>query len=109
MASGSNKTIEIYTDSVPKLEGALDFAAMGILPEGMYNNLYYLDDKVIYINKLPQNRKDLIFDPQTSGGLLISISEKNVQEYLSRMEVYTPWVKVIGKVVDKREKSILIY
>lgn len=109
MASGSNKTIEIYTDSVPKIEGALDFAAIGILPEGMYNNLHYLEDKVIYKNNLPQNMKDLVFDPQTSGGLLISISEKDAKEYLSRMEAYTSWVKIIGQVVDKKEKAIHIY
>ncbi len=109
MASGSNKTIEIYTASVPKIEGALDFAAMGILPEGMYNNLDYLEDKVIYKNNLPQNMKDFIFDPQTSGGLLISISEKDAKVYLNRMEAYTSWVKIIGQVVDKKEKAILIY
>lgn len=109
MASGSNKTIEVYTDSVPKIEGALDFAAMGILPEGMYNNLHYLEDKVIYKNNLPQKMKDFIFDPQTSGGLLISISEKDAKEYLSRMEAYSPWIKIIGQVIDKKEKAILIY
>lgn len=109
MASGSNKTIEIYTDSVPEIEGALDFAAMGILPEGMYNNLYYLEDKITYKNNLPQNRKDIMFDPQTSGGLLIAISEKDAKEYLSRMEAYTPWVRIIGQVTDKIGKSILIY
>jgi len=109
MASGSNKTIEIYTVSIPKIEGALDFAAMGILPGGMYNNLNYLEDKISYKNNLPQNMKDLILDPQTSGGLLISISEKDAKEYLSRMEAYTPWVRIIGQVIDKKEKPMFIY
>ncbi len=109
MALGSNKTIEIHTNSVSKIEGALDFAAIGILPDGMYNNLNYLEDKVIYKNNLTQNMKDLIFDPQTSGGLLVSISEKDAKEYVNHMEAYTSWAKIIGQVVDKKEKAILIY
>ncbi len=109
MASGSNKSIELYTDSIPLIEGALAFASMGIIPEGMYNNLDYLNDKFIYKNNLPQNRKDLMLDPQTSGGLLIALPENDAKEYISRMEQYTPWAKIIGQVTDPKEKPLLFY
>ncbi|MGB4659270.1 MAG: selenide, water dikinase SelD [Mobilitalea sp.] len=109
MASGSNKTIEIYTDQIPKIEEALGFASMGIIPEGMYHNLDYLSDKFTCRNSLPQNLQDLLLDPQTSGGLLISLPEKDAKEFLSRMEAFSPWSKIIGQVTEPKEKPIIFF
>lgn len=109
MAVGSGKTIEIYASQVPKLEGALDFAAMGIIPEGMYNNLDYLQDKIVFNHQLPQNLKDTLLDPQTSGGLLVSLPESEAREFLKRMESHSSWTRIIGQVTEKQEASILFY
>lgn len=109
MASGSGKSIELYTTKIPILNGALEYASLGIIPEGMYNNLEYLSDKFIYKNELPQNMKDILLDPQTSGGLLISLPEKDAKEFISRMEQYSPWSSIIGQVTDKAEKPLLIF
>ena len=108
MASGSNKTIEIFSDHVPIIDEALYYAKMGIIPEGMYNNLDYLKDKFTLASNIPQELQDVLIDPQTSGGLLLSIPEKNVKEYLSRMETFTSYARVIGQVVDRRDKFIVI-
>lgn len=108
MASGSDKTIEIFSDSVPIIDGALDYAKMGIIPEGMYNNLDYLKDKFTLGSNIPQELQDVLIDPQTSGGLLLSIPEKNVKEFLSRIETFTPYARVIGQVIDKGDKPIII-
>lgn len=108
MASGSNKTIEIFSDSVPIIDGALDYAKMGIIPEGMYNNLDYLKDKFTLASNIKQELQDVLIDPQTSGGLLLSLSEKNVKEFLSRIETFTSYARVIGQVVDKGHKPIVI-
>ena len=109
MASGSNKSIELYTESIPLIEGALSYASMGIIPEGMYNNLEYLNDKFIYKNNLPQNLKDLMLDPQTSGGLLIALPENDAKEFIRRMEQFTPWARIIGLVTDPQEKPLLFF
>lgn len=109
MASGSGKSIELYTTKIPILNGALEYASLGIIPEGMYNNLEYLSDKFIYKNEIPQNMKDILLDPQTSGGLLISLPEKDAKEFISRMEQYSPWSSIIGQVTDKQEKPLLIF
>lgn len=109
MASGSGKTIEIYSGKVPVIEGAPEFASLGIIPEGMYNNLEYLNDKFLYKDQLPQNLKDLLLDPQTSGGLLLSLPEQDAKVFLSRMEQYTPWARIIGQVTDRKEKPLLIH
>ncbi|MDK2807434.1 MAG: selenide, water dikinase [Clostridiales bacterium] len=109
MASGSHVSIEIQTHEVPKIKEALDFAKMGIIPEGMYHNLEYLEGKFLCKNTLPQNLLDLLLDPQTSGGLLLSLPEKDASEYLARMEQFHTWTKIIGQVVEKQEASILLY
>ena len=109
MASGSNQTIAIDTSSIPIVPDALSFASMGILPEGMYHNLEYLEDKFTAMKTLPQNLLDVLFDPQTSGGLLLSMPESDAVTYLSRMESYTPWCRIIGDVRTKSEKELLLY
>lgn len=109
MADGSNTSIEIHTNSIPIVKEALDFASMGIIPEGMYNNLDYLSDKFVCKNTLPQNLVDVLLDPQTSGGLLISLKERDANEFLKRMEEHSPWSRIIGQVVDKKEAPILYY
>ena len=108
MASGSNKTIEIFSSDVPFLPKALEYASMGILPEGMYNNRDYLKNSFISLPNVSPEIQDALLDPQTSGGLLLSMPEKDAKEYLSRMETYTPWARIIGLVTDKKESSILI-
>ncbi len=105
MASGSNKTIKIFTDYLPIIDDALSFAKMGIIPEGMYNNLEYLKDLFKCDNNISQEMKDLLLDPQTSGGLLISMPEKDALEYVSRMELHNPWTKIIGEVTSKKDYS----
>lgn len=107
MADGSKKTIELFTSQIPLLSEALDFASMGIIPEGMYNNLDYLEDKFLCRNELPQNLKDVLLDPQTSGGLLLSMPEADAKEFLKKMEAHTPYAAVIGQVTALQEKPLI--
>ncbi|MDU6341251.1 MAG: selenide, water dikinase SelD [Clostridium sp.] len=108
MAGGSNKTIELFSNNIPIIPDALEYAKMGILPEGMYNNLEYLKDIFRITNGVTQEMQDVLLDPQTSGGLLLSMPEKDAKEYLSRMEIYTPYTRIIGQVIDKQDYSIII-
>ncbi|MGL4107969.1 selenide, water dikinase SelD [Clostridium sp. LP20] len=108
MASGSNKTIQFFSHEIPVLPKALEYAKMGIIPEGMYNNLDYLKDNFKASANVSQEIQDVLLDPQTSGGLLLSMPEKDAKEYLSRMECYTPWARIIGEVTDKGNSSIII-
>ena len=108
MANGSNKTLEIFSNDIPIISETLNYAQMGILPEGMYNNLDYLKDKFIKSNNIKQELIDVLLDPQTSGGLLLSMPEKDAKEYLSRMEQFTPHCKIIGHVIEKQNHPIII-
>ena len=108
MASGSNKTINIFSESLPIIADALEYAKMGIIPEGMYNNLEFLKNFFKVSSNITQEMTDLLLDPQTSGGLLLSMPENDALEYVSRMELFNPWTKIIGEVTDKKDYSIII-
>lgn len=108
MAGGSHKTICIHSSDVPIMDGAQEYASMGIIPEGMYNNLDYLKNQYQTRQELPQNLLDVFFDPQTSGGLLLAMPEKDAKEYLSRMQLHSDWTSIIGEVSEEQQTAILI-
>lgn len=108
MAKGSNKTIEIFSKDVPIIDEALNYASMGIIPEGMYNNLEYLKDNFTYSSEIKQEMIDVLLDPQTSGGLLLSMPEKDALQYVSKMEEFTPYCRIIGQTKEKSHKFIEI-
>lgn len=80
MARGGNVTLEIFTERVPLMDRALEFAAQGILPAGAHNNMSFLEKDIIdYSVGLKQEQIDMLYDPQTSGGLLLAVKEKELE------------------------------
>lgn len=109
MAQGSNVTMELWTDRIPVLAGALDYAAMGIVPAGAYRNGSYAKDHVQWSDTVQDNMRDVLADPQTSGGLLISLPEDRVEALLKGLEEGMPTAYgVIGRVLPKTEYSLII-
>lgn len=107
MAVSADKTIEIYSKNLSIIPEAIEMAKQGIIPEGTYNNKNFLENKYIsYIND--ENILDVIFDPQTSGGLLVSLPEMDAQKYLKRLQEHTPYARIVGKVIRKQEKNIIL-
>ena len=106
MASGSGVTIQIDYDSVPKLEGILELAEMGILPEGMYRNRSFAEAGVR--SCVTQAQEDILYDPQTSGGLLMAVSERDAGELLARLQDPLPHAAAIGTVTPEEESSIVV-
>lgn len=107
MAEGSDVTIEIWSDYIPVIQESIELARMGIIPGGAYRNQEHVGDKVIFMNNIKQEVKDILFDPQTSGGLMISVSEDRSEELLSllRKKNKTPF-SIIGKVKNKDRKPL---
>lgn len=85
MAKGSGKTIEIWAGAVPIVPKALELARDGIIPAGAYRNMAYLAEDVKVEQDVALERSDALFDPQTSGGLLITVPEARGKELLSRL------------------------
>lgn len=109
MARGSGVTITLDASALPLLPGAMDYAAMGIIPAGAYQNAKFAEADVVWSAEIPVNLRDIIADPQTSGGLLISLPESKAEELLQRLSktTETPYA-VIGRVDEKREHFLEI-
>jgi len=79
-------SVEIDMSALPILPGVREMSDMGLIPAGSYRNKEYLGHKVINGSKMGQFADDIVFDPQTSGGLLMSIPEKHAAELISELK-----------------------
>jgi selenide,water dikinase len=106
MAEASGVGMEIYADQVLKLDNVLEFAAMGLLSAATYSNRSYVGDRVEFGPGIEQAEEDLLFDPQTSGGLLVACPPESVMEFMHGIRAESPTIGIpIGKVVDRRSGS----
>lgn len=108
MASGSSMTIVLESSHLPILPQALEMAEMGIVPKGAYNNRNWIGCSVASSRKVPLAITDIMFDPQTSGGLLISVPEKESQQLLMRLKDSIPAVEIVGYVKAFDGKSVRV-
>src|SRR5688500_14331284 len=97
MALGSDVTLEIDASSVPLLPDVIELIEQGMLTRGDKNNRTYVGDTVNMAGSISEEMKNALFDPQTAGGLLISLPEDRVEEFLQKL----PQTKMIGRVVPK--------
>ncbi|WP_312649080.1 selenide, water dikinase SelD [Aminipila sp.] len=107
MASASGVSFEIDTKRLPVFFEALNYARMGLVPEGTYRNHKFVSSKVEF-GFISEEYKDLVCDPQTSGGLLVSVEKEHSEDIIKNLHQAMPDVKlgIIGKVFDKKEKYI---
>lgn len=103
MARASNVSLEIWAGSVPLLPGAMEMAAMGMIPAGAYSNRDFMTGQVRLPEKISPEMTAILHDPQTSGGLLISISEKAHQALLEEMKGRGIPAAAVGRVMEKEE------
>ena len=73
MALASNVVVRLHADSVPLLDGAIDCVRAGYIPGGLKANRDFAECIVEYNGDIAEERKTLLFDPQTAGGLLIAL------------------------------------
>lgn len=103
MAIASQVQLEIEYQSVPHFPEALELSARGVQPRGMKTNQQAFSSSVHMSDAVPEVWQDLLFDPQTSGGLLIAIPEEGAQTFLKQFDA-----AVIGRVVDTVEGQIVV-
>jgi selenide,water dikinase len=101
-------SFEIDHSSVRYLPGALEAAHAGFLPGGLKNNRDFLGDCVGFEESVPQEYRHLLFDPQTSGGLLISLASEAADAALSAFERHGVPARPIGAVHPKRTPLIQV-
>ncbi len=108
MAEASKVTLEIWSDNLPVIEESRELARMGIIPGGAYRNKEFLKGKVEMRETVAQEMEDIMYDPQTSGGLLISLPEAKtgmLLEEFRKINLATPF-SVVGKVKERSRFSI---
>lgn len=106
MARGSFLAAEIDSSFVPLLPQAQEFAEMGIIPAGTYDNRGYLKDLVQIGSSVPLSLADVMFDPQTSGGLLYALPEKEALKLAARLKDFLPTAEIVGHVKEFNEYFI---
>ncbi|HBK61550.1 MAG TPA: selenide, water dikinase SelD, partial [Firmicutes bacterium] len=84
MAEASGVSFEIDADRIPVIEGALDYAQMGLIPGGLRRNQGFLAGKV-EADGVEQSLLEAMFDPQTSGGLLIAVAPDRLDDLVGRL------------------------
>ena len=116
MANAGDVTLELYSHKVPIFPKALEMAEMGIIPAGAYRNKDYISPEVThFLSKDPEKdhalraRIDCLYDPQTSGGLLISVDEKDVRELQERLGENGCQTEVIGQFKARGKYAIEIH
>jgi selenide,water dikinase len=102
MALASDVTLEIEVDRIQFLPGAVEYARAGAIPGGLANNRDFAACVVEAGREIPQEIENLLYDPQTSGGLLISLPDRDAAELTQRLAgAYR-----IGRAIEKGAKPI---
>lgn len=108
LAEGSGLTVELWPNRVPILPKALELARDGIIPAGAYRNLDFAGPEVERAGEFPQEVLDCLYDPQTAGGLLVSIPEDRAEELLRRLANSGVSAAAVGAVRPRGEKLLRI-
>lgn len=108
MASGSGCTLHLTAESVPYHREAWELADMGFVPAGAYRNREYVEGDLRWARDIPLPLQDILFDPQTSGGLLIAVAEKDAEALLRDLRNETEGAAVVGYVTEAGEKALVV-
>ena len=98
VAKGAGLRIEIYTENIEVLDGVMEYAAMGLLPAGAHKNKRFFEPHICVDKGTDRVRSDLMFDPQTSGGLLLFMAQDQAVQCVDIMEKNGIPAKLIGRV-----------
>lgn len=107
MAQASGVTMEVYVHDVKYMREAKDYARMGLIPAGAYRNREFAAPG-LECSEVEEVYLDLLCDPQTSGGLLLSIPGEELDGLMRdfRKAGMETEVSVVGRVFEKQEKLI---
>ena len=108
MALGSGVTLEFTAAPIPLLPGALECVRGGHVPGGLKANREFAECAVEYRGQIAEDRKTLLFDPQTAGGLLISVAERDAARLESALRDKSVPAVNIGRVHAKGPKPIIV-
>ncbi len=108
MADASGVTFEIAVPDVPLVEGALSAIEKGLAPGGLFLNQHYYSAFVESRTRADGRTVELMYDPQTSGGLLVALPEGSLGAFEGALNVRGGEGRVIGRVVERRDRAVIL-
>ena len=108
MALGSKVSFTIDSGEIDFLPDARELAKKGFLPGGLKRNQEFIGGCVEFAPGVPEDIRNLLFDPQTSGGLLLSVTSKDFSGLLESLRAGGVAARQIGKVVEKTHPLIQV-
>lgn len=106
MALGSNVSLRLFASQIPLLEGALECVREGFVPGGLIANREFAECVVSYEDGVPQEVRTILYDPQTAGGLLISVAAEDADELLRELNEAAVPAVMIGEVLEQKKPTI---
>ncbi len=105
MVSGSGAGMRIDSKSLPVFTEALEFATMGLIPAGAYKNRKFRESMLHISSDVFLALADILFDPQTSGGLAISVDKSHAEQLLNSLHKKgIEWARIIGEITTGPER-----
>ena len=108
MAQGSGCTLHLRVRDIPYHPEALEYADMGLVPAGAYRNRDFAEHAAEDKGEVTRAMQDILYDPQTSGGLLIAVDGEDGEKLLRELQSVIPDAAMIGYAAEKEDKSIII-
>ncbi len=109
MAQNSQVSIQLNHEWIPTMDKALENAEMGIIPGGTYKNKKFYSKNVEISSGVKEVYEDILHDPQTSGGLIIAMPKEDALEYIEKLKTVYQWpVSMVGEIIEKQEKDIIV-
>jgi selenide,water dikinase len=109
MVCGSGMSARVDSGQVPVIAEALEFAAMGLIPAGAHKNREFREEMIAIGETVPRALQDVLFDPQTSGGLLISVDENQADVLVAALkDMGVGDAAQIGKIIHDPEEKIYV-
>jgi selenide, water dikinase len=107
MAKGCGLSFRFFYSDLPILAGTKEYAAQGMVPGGAYCNQDHFGQEIFISAKVPEAERIILFDPQTSGGLLIALPRSNGEKLLGNLQAKgIQEASIIGEVIQ-REKNLI--
>jgi selenide,water dikinase len=107
MAQAANQKFIFEMNQIPLLEGVPQYAADFIFPGGAANNKLYFAPHISFAPELSEVQQMMLWDPQTSGGLLLSIPEERLDDFRQNCNHYNQPVWIIGQVTTGQGIEVL--
>ena len=108
MAQGSGCTLHIEVSKVPYHPEALEMADMGLVPAGAYRNRDFAEPTASILGDVSRAMQDILYDPQTSGGLLFAIPAAEAEACMAELNAVIPAARVIGYVTEQLDAGIYL-